>query len=415
MRKNFLAALLFAALLFAPLLASASAFEVINVNPRDLGMSHSLVASQQDAAASYMNPAALSKLDGLNLSLAGSVLDIRTKWTAPSGNPALTGTSKSNFAPTTPVALFVAYGTRVADRGLGVGFGMGTPGGGQVEWDDDWQGRGRIITVQRRMLGFYLNGGYEVLPFLRLGGGAIYYYGLQYLKQGVQPFNDAFAELNTKGGGLAYQLSAEVKALENLTFGIDYKHKAVMSMDGDAHFQVPPALQGPTTQDQGVKQDLPFPNLLAVGAAYRIAKPWLVTLQYNYARFRVYDEDLFIGDTGFTVRVPRDYRDGHVIRGGVEWNTTERLILRAGLMRDFSGLRKNTLSPTLPDSHTTGAAVGAGYTFRPGLAVNGAFFYGDRDKQTAEGPIAFPGSYKTNVWIASLGVVWATGVGARAP
>jgi long-chain fatty acid transport protein len=408
MRKTILIALL-----CAPAVSLASGFEVINTNPRDLALSSSAVAAQQDAAATYANPAALSKLDGLNLSLAGSLLSIQTKWTAPSGSSTLSGTSRTNFAPTTPVALFAAYGFHPMGRNLGVGFGMGTPGGGQMEWDDDWEGRGRIITVQRRMLGFYLNAGYEVFRWLRIGGGGIYYYGMQYLEQGIGQLPGAKAELNTSGGGLTYQVSTEITPIENLSFGIDYKHKATMEMDGDAHFTIPQSLAGsPTTQDQGVKQDLPFPNQLAVAAAYRVAKPWLVTLQYNYARFEVYREDRFEGDTGFSVVVPRDYRDGHTIRGGVEWNTTDKLVLRAGLMRDFSGLRQNTLSPTLPDSDTTGVSFGAGYTFRPGLTVQGAAFYGDRDKQTAEGSTAFPGSYKTDVWIASLGVVWATGIGA---
>lgn len=413
MRKLLLTALALAA---APALVRASGFEVLNVNPRDLSLAASAVAAQRSAAATYSNPAALARLDGLNLSLGGSLLSLSTKWTAPGGRPDVTGSSRTEFSPTTPVALFAAYGTKLADRGLGVGFGMGTPGGGEMNWKDDWQGRGRIITVQRRMLGFYLNAGYEVHPQIRLGGGGIYYYGLQYLKQGIQssPGSGDFAELRADGGGLSYQLSAEIDPVKGLplTIGIDYKHKAVMATEGDAHFQRPPALATPTSVDQGVKQDLPFPNLLAVAAAYRLARPWLVTLQYNYSRFSVYEEDRFIGDAGAEIVVPRDYRDGHVIRGGVEYTGFDRLALRAGLMRDFSGLRTETLSPTLPDSNTTGAAVGAGYTFRPGLTLDAAFFYGDRDRQTATGSAAFPGSYKTNVWIASLGLVWATGVGA---
>lgn len=399
-------------LLCSPALSHASGFEVINVNPRDLALSSSAVAAQQDAAATFANPAALSRLDGLNLSLAGSVLSLTTEWTAPGGDPVLAGSATTNFAPTTPVALYAAYGTKVAGRGLAFGLGMGTPGGGQMDWDEDWQGRGRIIVVQRRMLGFYANTGVEVLPWLRLGGGLVYYYGMQYLKQGIQPYADAYAELDTKGGGFSYQVAAEVAPLEGLTLGVDYKHKATMAMEGDGHFQVPLELSGPTTQDQGVKQDLPFPNTLAIAAAYRVAKPVVVMLQYNYSRFQVYKEDLFVGDTGLTIQVPRDYRDGHTIRAGVEWAQSPRLTLRAGLMRDFSGLRKETLSPTLPDSNTTAGSIGAGWTFRPGLALNGAFFYGDRDEQTAEGATAFPGSYKTNVWIASLGVVWASGIGA---
>jgi long-chain fatty acid transport protein len=409
MRKTILIALL-----CTPVLGLASGYEVINVNPRDLALSHSAGAAQRDAAATFTNPAALSKLDGLNLSLAGSLLNIDTTWTAPGNDPVLSGSESTDFALTTPVALFVAYGAQVMGRSMGVGFGMATPGGGEMNWPDDWQGRGRIITAQRRFLGFYLNGGYQVFPWLRVGGGGIYYYGAQYFEIGIQPFAGQSAELQTSGGGFSYQLSAEVAPVEDLTFGIDYKHKATISMDGDVHFNIPAELRTPESTDQGVEQDLAFPNLLMLSAAYRISKPWLVTLQYNYSRFRVYETDTFVFDTaGDPIVIPRDYRDGHLVRGGVEWSTTERLTLRAGAMRDFSGLRKNTLSPTLPDSNTTGVSIGAGYAFTPKLAASAAFFYGNRDRQTAEGPDAFPGSYKTHVYILAAGVVWGSGASAR--
>jgi long-chain fatty acid transport protein len=405
--------LLLAALLVAPALGLASGFEVINTNPRDLGMSHSLVAAQQDAAATYMNPASLSKLDGLNLSLGGAALSIATTYTAPPGNPVLHGTDVTKFSPTTPYSLFAAYGMKVAGRGLGFGLGATTPGGGEVNWDDDWQGRGRIITVQRRVLGFYGNAGYEVMPWLRVGAGAIYYYGNQYFKQGIQDAaaSTSFVELKTSGGGWAFQLSTEIKPIDQLTIGIDYKHQGVMMMTGDAHFSIPPSLSVPFTQDQGVSEHLTMPNLLAVGVAYRVAQPWLVTVQYNYSRFQTYQNDDFIGSKGAEVVVPRLYKDGNVIRGGVEWTPDAQLALRAGLMYDWSGLNTDALSPTLPDSDTLGGSIGAGYTFFPGFTVNGAFFYGDRQKQVATGPTAFPGSYKTDVWIAALGIVWATGVG----
>jgi long-chain fatty acid transport protein len=400
--------------LLVPASALASAFEVINVNPRDLALSSSAVAAQQDAAATFGNSSALSKLEGLHLSLGGSILSLTTKWTAPSDpSSGLTGSSTTKFAPTPPVALYAAYGTKLAGRGFGVGFGIGTPGGGQMRWEDDWQGRGRIITVERRIIGAYLTGGYEVTPWLRLGGGAVYYYGIQYLKQGIEPFLDAYGELSTKGGGWSWNASAEVKLMEGLTLGVDYKHQAYIDMKGDGHFQVPPALAGPATQDQDVEQSLPFPNTLAVGLAWRVSKPVQLTLQYNYSRFSIYTEDRFIGGAGLTLVVPRNYDDGHIVRGGVEWYTTDRLTLRAGLMRDFSGLKTDTLSPTLPDSNTTAVTVGASWALSPNLGLHGALFYGDRDKQTATGTVAFPGSYKTEILIASFGLTWSMGAGGQ--
>jgi long-chain fatty acid transport protein len=402
--------ILIALLLIAPAAALASGFEVINVNPRDLAMSASLVAAQQDAAATFQNPAALSRLDGLNLSLAGSLLSIQSTWT---GTAAVPGRETSTFAPVPPVGLYAAYGTQLDGHGLGVGFGVATPGGGQVHWSGDWAGRGHIITVERRVLSFHLNAGYEVTPWLRVGAGPIFYYALQYLKQGIQPFPDAYGELSANGGGFSFQLSAEAKPIENLTIGVDYKHRATMKTKGDGNFVVPPAAEGPTTQDTGVKEDLPFPHLLAVGAAYRFNKAWLATLQYNFSNWSVYKSDIFVPDVPGQepITVPRDYGDGHILRGGVEWTVNPTWTVRAGAMRDWSGYNSATLSPTLPDSNTTAITAGASYHLNRDLGVHAAIFYGNRDKTTATGTEAFPGSYETDIWIWSLGVTWRTDLG----
>ncbi|WP_242334018.1 MULTISPECIES: OmpP1/FadL family transporter [unclassified Anaeromyxobacter] len=406
MRKTILTALL-----LVPSLALASGYEVINVNPRDLALSSSAVGAQVDAGAAFINPAALSKLDGPAVSVAGSFLDIWTDWTAPSGSTSLTGSSTTRFEPVTPVNVYAGFGTKLAGRGLGVGVGFGSPFGGNQFWKDDWQGRARIIEVQRRFFGTYLTAGYEVIPQVRVGGGLVWYYGFEYLKQGIQPFPDAYGELDTKGGALTYDVSAEIQPLLSvpLTIGVDYKHKAHATLKGDGNFEVPPALEGPETQDQGVTHDVTIPNLLNLGVGYRVAKPLLVTLQWSWSRWVVYRDDTFVGDKGLTLSVPRDYRNGNVIRGGVEWEVSPTLALRLGLMRDQSGLRKTTYSPTLPDSNTTGASTGLTWAFgNRGLAANAAFFYGRRDKVTPEGTTAFPGTFQTDVVIVSAGLSWNT-------
>ncbi|MFT3913461.1 MAG: outer membrane protein transport protein [Anaeromyxobacteraceae bacterium] len=397
--------------LLVPALASASGFEVINTNPRDLSLAGSGVAAQRDAAATFQNPASLTRIpEGLNLSLAGSMLSLKTKWTAPSdGTSGVSGDATTNFAPTPPVALFLAYGLDAGGHRLGIGGGLGVPGGGQMKWDEDWQGRGRIITVERRVLGAYLNAGFEITPMIRVGGGLIYYYGIQYLKQGIEPFQGSFGELSANGGGLSFQLAADVQVTDKLRLGVDFKNKATMKTKGDGHFSVPDSIASAATQDQGVSEDLPFPMQIAAGASYQVSKAVLVTLQYNYAGFNVYKEDKFVGDKGLTLIVPRDYGDGHVVRGGVEWTVNPSFELRFGLMRDFSGLKTDTLSPTLPDSNTTGLTTGFTWKASNAFALSWALFYGDRDKQTATGAAAFPGSYKTNIWITGLGFTWSAG------
>jgi long-chain fatty acid transport protein len=402
--------------LLLPAVSLANGYDVPNTSPRDLAMAGSVTAAQLDAAAAYANPAALSKVEGLNINGALGILDLRTRW---SGEESLAGESaRTRFKPAPPVSVFAAYGWKLLDRNLGVGLGMNVPAGGNVFYPSDWAGRGRIITVDRKIYGFYLTGGYEVLPQLRVGGGLVYYYGTEYLKQGVQPSNQAFGELSTRGGAPSFDLSAEYTLPQlPLSFGADFKYKATLKMSGHGHFEVPaggiPGNEADSL-DQGVKHHLTYPSILNVGVAYRVMKPWLATFGYTWTDYSVYREDLFQGDTT-TIVVPRHYRDGHTFRLGSEYDLTPTWKLRAGILRDVSGLRTSTYSPTLPDASSWAFALGAGWNVIPDLDVQGSFFYAVMDKVTATdtsaegGPL--PGSYDTHVWIASFGAVWRMDLG----
>ncbi len=396
-----------------PAAALANGYDVPNVNPRDLALAGSATAAQEDAAATYANPAALSQLQGLNLSLAGSILVLTTKWTGPATGDLAGKSATTKFRPAPPVSLFAAYGFKLADHGAGVGFGMNVPAGGNVFWPEDWAGRGRIITVDRKIYGFYLTGGYEVLPGLRLGGGPVYYYGTEYLKQGIQPFPDAYGELATKGGGLSFDLAAQYTLPElPLTVAADYKHKGTMKLSGNGHFVVPEGLlpnnEAPAV-DQGVKHDLTYPSVLNLGAAYRVAPPVLVTVGYTYNWYSVYKSDVFKGDKGTTITVQRNYSDGSTFRLGGEFDLHPALKLRAGVLRDQSGLDTDFISATLPDSNAWAASLGLGLDLGHDLALQAAFFYAWLDKSTVTGTAELPGSYLTRVWIASAGVTWRYG------
>jgi long-chain fatty acid transport protein len=295
---------------------------------------------------------------------------------------------------------------------------MNVPGGGNVFWQDDWQGRGRIITVDRKLYGFYLDGAYELLPRVRVAAGLNYVYTTEYLKLGLQPSTASYGEVGTKGGGLGFQLATEIAPLDGvpLTIGVDYKHKVRMDLRGDGNFVVPDAFLQPTGTapapvDQDVKHVLTYPNVLHAGVAYRVAAPVLVTFDYTFNRYVVYQADLFEGSRGTSIDVPRRYGNGYTFRLGGEVDATKRLQLRAGVLRDISGFRRDTFSPTLPDSNAWAGSVGAGWRFSPDLQANVAFFYALLDKVTTTGAEAMPGTFDTRVWIASVGLVWRTDLG----
>jgi len=398
--------------LLAPALALANGYDVPNVSPRDLALGSSFLAAPVDAGATYNNSAALARLgQGFNLSLGASVLLLNTTWTDTSGT--LTPSPEDmKLKPVPPVALFGSYGFKAGQYDAAIGVGMNVVAGGNVFWDEQWAGRGRIITVDRKIYAGYLSGAFALSKWVRLGAQGIYYYGTEYLKQGVQPFPDAYGELATKGGQLSFGLSIDVTPDDDWAFAVDYKNKATMHLTGNGNFVVPPAL-APSAQDQGVYHDLTYPSVFNAGVAWKARQDLQIGFTWTYNWYEVYTDDTFVGDAGLVLPVPRNYGNGQTFRLGAEWTASSQLQLRAGAERDLSGLDTDYYSPTLPDSNAWTASVGAGWRFSPDFQLNGAVFRAWLDEVTATGTEAMPGTYNSDVWIISVGVSWWPGRGAK--
>lgn len=391
-----------------PAAAAASADSVPNVSVRDLGMAQSLVAAQDGAGAVFANPAALSRLSGLDVSLTGSLIDNSTTWTTTTGLSPSPVSTRFKAAPAP--ALYAAYGGKLGERGWGAGIGMGIPEGGNVEWPADWPGRKDVILVDRRVYGFYASGGIEVIPQIRVGAGLVYYRITEFLKQGQDLAGTPItAEVSAAGGGFAYDLSAEVKPFLDvpLTLGVDYKHKSHVKLEGDARFfDVPLALR-PSLPDQGVTHPFVVPNSLNVGAAYRPVPELLLAFTWTMDRYSVYREDRFIGDQGTEVVVTRNYGNGYTYRGGAEYTLSPRWQVRVGVLRDITGMKTQYFSASLPDADVWAGAVGASFRITPALAVHGAAFYAlYADVDTTNQPPAFPGKWESRAAIYGLGLTW---------
>jgi len=259
--------------LVLPVAALGNGYDVPNVNPRDLAVGSAFVAAQQDAAAVFANPAALARLEGLSLNLAGSLLDNRTTWNAPAGSGLGGSPTDAEVSPVFPVSLFASYSGILAGHGVGVGVGMNVPAGAHVFWPQGWTGRERIITENRRIFAFYATAGLELVKQVRIGGGLVVYRGVEELVQGVSP-GSGTAHLSAAGNKASYDLSLELTPFENipLTIAVDYKHQAIINLTGTAHFDVAPTLQG-TLQDQNASHVLPYPNQFHAAVAYKVVPP----------------------------------------------------------------------------------------------------------------------------------------------
>jgi long-chain fatty acid transport protein len=255
----------------------------------------------------------------------------------------------------------------------------------------------------------------EALKGVKLGAGVVYVRATEQLSRATG-FPGSMAEVGAAGGGWGWTVSTELKIPgAPLKFGGEYRSKTTAKLEGNAHFtNVPPPYQT-LLQDQAATSDMIVPADLHLGLSWQASEHLEVMAGFTYEWWSAWKADTFVGDKGFTVTVPRNYNDAQIYRLGVEYARAPALkgfTLRAGMMRSISEQPTDTISPSLSDASSWNVSVGAGYEIKKGLSVDAAYQYSKFDSVTATGTEAFPGSYKTHVYIASLGIVWATGVGA---
>jgi long-chain fatty acid transport protein len=398
---------LIAAAMLWPAAALSAGYAIPNENARDLALSQAAVAAQDGPEAVVMNTAALAGQEGLSVSGSVEMLANFTSWSDP-----VLGSSRTKNHPSFPPAINVAWGGRLPNgMAYGLGAGFLVPGGGSLFWPDDWPGAQRIKYVDQRL---YIGRGgaaLEPIPGVKLGAALVYYRMTEKLVQGISfAGSPGEASLGLAGGAPSFAVSAELEApWLPLTLGVDYRHKGNLKLTGKAHFDgVPPSFQ-PLLQDQGATSYTTVPAELFVGLAYRVIPSLQVMASWSLERWRVYTDDTFTGDKGFTVSVPRNYGDGTVYRLAGEYGRAAALpgvTLRAGLLRSLSDLPTDTLSPTLSDANSWAVSAGVGYEILPGLRADLAYQYAWFDKVTATGPSAFPGSYTTTAHLLAAGVSW---------
>ncbi len=411
------------ALLLVPAVASAGGYSIPNVVPRDLAMGDSLVADQTTSGAVYRNPAALSRLSGLDLTLALGIIGNGSTWT--NTTDYFPSPVSTDFKAATPVAFYLSWSGKISGHGSGVGVGMGVPGGGNVFWPSDWAGRHTIISVDRKVFAGYVSLGVEIIPQIRVGGGFIYYYATEKLTvDKVLPGGtDGLVSVADSGGAPSWDAAIEIQPFLDIPLRIaaDYKQQAYMQLKGPANFAFPPAF-GATYPNQDFTHTLPYPSTFNVGVAWRPIPVVDITAAYTSEHYSVYQSDTFVGQTidpstgqPLNLSVWRNYGNASIYRVGVAWQVLPVLELRGGALYDQSGVNPAYFNPSLPDAKAFAASVGFGWEVMKNLNLSASFFNAwfetlnsvpAASTPTLDNASSFPGSFKSFAWIASVGLNW---------
>jgi long-subunit fatty acid transport protein len=400
------------ALVLAPAAAFAGGYAIPNENARSLGLVQADVAAQTDANAAYQNAAALAGLKGLSATASLEMIDNVTYWTDPTLGSAQLRTNL-NFPP----MLAVSYGDQLKNgMGWGAGIAFLLPAGGSIFWPTDWQGVGRIQSVDQKVFLTQVSGGFSPIPYFKVGASFLWYRITEKLEQKLN-FLDTMgdAQLGLAGNAYTFGLSGQFDVPNiPLTFAVDYRHQAPVTISGAAHITgVPPSFAS-ALQDQSATESITVPNELFLGASYDFDMGQGSDLKAMFAftleRWIDYGSDTYVGAKGLVISVPRNYKNAQEYRFAGEWNHVPflpPLTLRVGYERSVSPQPTDTLSPTLTDGDSKVFSAGLGFDVLPKtLRIDVGYQFVLFDWTNATGTEAFPGSYKTHVHFLSAGATF---------
>jgi long-subunit fatty acid transport protein len=398
---------LIAVLLLCPALALAGGFATPNPDARAMGMAQAGVANQTGPEALTMNVAGLAGPQGWAFSASLQVIDNQTSWTDPTLGSATTATH-----PAYPPLLGVSYGGRLGEMAWGAGAGLTSVGGGSLHWPQGWAGRFHVETVSQQVLQARAGAAIEPVRGIKLGAAAVYYYATEQLSQALSFGGaEAQAEVGASGGHAGYVISLEATVPGSpLKLGADYRARSDLKLTGKAHFSgVPAPFQTQRLVDQAATTTVLVVPELNLGLSWQASTYLELQVAWTLEGWHVYKSDDFVGDKGFAVHVPRDYRDANDYRIGFEYAgdpALKGISLRAGVFRSVSAQPTSTLSPSLSDASSWNACFGLGVQVTPSLRIDGAYQYAKFDPVTASGPEALAGTYVTSANVFSVGVSW---------
>ena len=405
----------------------AGGYMIPHQTARGLGLSNAMTAGVNDPSAVYYNPAALGEVEGNNLQINGTYINVSNS-VENSGRKAV-NKHDDNFLAT----LFGNY--RVPDSDFTLGIGVYTPFGLATTYESDFT---RFAAERTELKTLYITPAMSWHPseYFSVGAGLSFVHasGLFSRSLCLDPITSCTAPIGLEGrvrltdtaNAFAYNLGFLVKPRDDIKFGLSYRSRVDLRFDS-----ADVKLGGPfsTATTRAKIRPLALPPVINAGLFWQLTPEWGAEFVYEYTRWSEFKDftatfspvptfvPLGVPIAGF--RLPEDWKNTSTLRFGSYYALNRNWEVRGGIAVEESPIPSRTLNPAIPGADLLTLNTGVGYKWEKFSVDLGymAVFYKTRKVNNSEleglpatSPLGFSGApgkdkYKTfnNFVIVSLG------------
>lgn len=410
-------------------------FRLIDEGTAAGGQGDAFVAQADDPSAIYYNPAGLIQVKGANIYAGGNLIDVQTDYSLRNGEAGrMDGDLK--FPPN-----FYLSSDLNSDR-IAVGIGLISPFGLAVDYEDTGPLRYVVTSAELEVIDINPTVAYKVNDVLSIGAGMDIFLANVNLENrvdlgaalgspGFPAFEGEAVFKDRSASATGFNLGVLYKPTEHLSFGVSYRSRADLEVDGTLRIGVPISLQSVfgSAITRNASTRIVLPNIIRGGVAYWLLKDEIKSLKLEFDLDWTSWEDL----DSFNLRLDepiselpnperissfRNFDNKFAFLFGAEYgrqlNEHTLIKLRTGYIYAESPVPEETFDPIIPDANRHVFSIGCGVVYRKFNVdfLYQAFYFEDRNVDTQASGI-FPNSPGINGRYDSFANVIGLSIGYR--
>ena len=352
----------------APILASAAGFALIEQSASGIGNAFAgSAATAEDASTVFYNPAGMSRLEGMQVTVGGHLIDLSAKFSnSGSSKPAaiVTNPLGGNGGDAGGIAVVpnLYFVMPIGDR-VNFGVGVNAPFGLVTEYDDDWAGRFQGIKSDLMAININPAISLKVSDSFSIGAGVNYQRLDVELTNAVVlgPNTEGRAKLKADDDAWGWNVGVLFLPTSSTKIGASYRSKLDYTLDGTTTVTFlngapVSAASGPTTAD------VTLPDSFSLSLAQRLSDQWEFLADATYTRWSKINRINIVNSTNGTLRdsLVLDFDNSWRYSIGANYKLNDSWTLKGGLALDQTPVKgATTRSVRLPDNDRTWVSLGA--------------------------------------------------------
>ena len=357
----------------------------------------------EDASTVYFNPAAMTRLSGSEIVVAGHVIAPNAEFTNNGSTDALGGVLTGSDSTSDSVG-FVPnfYYVTELDNEVYFGVGVNVPFGLATDYDSGWVGRYHALLSEITSININPSIAWKATDKVSIGFGlSIQYMELELTNNldsalvcssvdgqipggpgcGTLSPNTASQDSSSQLTGDSLELGWNAGVLididEKSRVGVSYRSAIKHDVEGDANYTLHPTLQDATdyfkaasggfniVQDTTLEATAELPESFSVSYVNEIDSKWTVMADWTWTGWSNLDVITIIqagGPPGGESTLDLEYANTNRYSIGGSYQHTDKLIYRAGLALDETPIRSaEQTTARIPGNDRTWVSFGAGY------------------------------------------------------